>query len=212
MKLPLLITYLKLIEHQPYLLEEEVVYEKSPELNSDNQNFKPANPLVVGETYSVQELLEHAVINSDNDAAAMLAAHLGDAQYRNTLVELGVYIPLGVDTVDFITAKTYANIFRILYNASYLSRESSEFALDLMSRSQFKGIAEPLPPSTVVSHKFGELELTENNNVYLFQLHDCGIVYKESRPYTLCIMTQGKNFDDLYSVLKDFSTIVYNAM
>ncbi len=213
LKVPLMITYFKLAELQPSILDEKFVYERSDALNSDNQTFKPRNPLVPGQAYSVENLIERMVTDSDNSAAAMLAARLDNTLYRNTLVELGLNIPINVEYVDFLTAKSYGNVFRVLYNASYLTRPFSEKALSVMSRSAFKGIAESVPAETAVSHKFGERQVDDaGGHSILRELHDCGIVYKKERVYSLCIMTQGNNFDDLYSVIKSFSTIVYEAM
>ncbi len=212
LKVPLMITYFKLAELEPGILNERFVYEKSSTLNSDNQTFKPQNPLVPGQTYSVETLIEHMVTDSDNDAAAMLAARLDNALYRQTLIELGINVPFGNDYVDFLTAKTYANIFRTLYNASYLQRIYSEKALSIMSKSAFGGMAESIPESVTVAHKFGELQLDMNGRSALRQLHDCGIIYKKDRAYSLCIMTQGDNFDDLYSVIKGLSALVYTEM
>jgi hypothetical protein len=38
---------------------------------------------------------------------------------------------------DFLSVKDMATFFRILYNASYLGRENSEYALKLLSQVDF---------------------------------------------------------------------------
>ncbi len=214
MKLPLMIAYYKLAEVQPEILNAKLVYKHSEVLNDSLQNFRPAQPLVEGQEYSVQELIEHMMAESDNNAAAMLLSRVDTSLINNTLVELGVRIPRDENVYDFVTAKSYANIFRILYNASYLNREYSEKALELMANSSFKGIAESLPKETSVSHKFGEREVvnTATGLVDSRELHDCGIIYKNGKPYSLCIMTEGKNFDDLLSIIKDISRLTYEKI
>jgi len=214
LKVPLMLAYYKLAEIQPTLLDTPLVYaQQSSELNNSTQDFKPSNGLVLGNTYTVEQLIEHMIINSDNNAAALLLTHIDQTIFDSTMVDLGVKIPGNMQTFDFLTAKTYGNIFRTLYNASYLNRDFSEKALELMSSSTFKGIAEPLPTGVVVSHKFGEREVDAvDGTSQSRELHDCGIVYKGDSPYSLCIMTEGRSFDDLLSVIKDLSAITYQQL
>jgi len=214
LKLPLMIAYYKLSEIEPALLTTELPYTATENFDDTNQNFKPAATLVVGQSYTVEQLLEDMVVNSDNNAAVSLLSHLDPTLFNNTLIDLGIKIPQATGTIDFITVKSYANIFRILYNASYINRDNSQKALALMSKSVFKGIAEPLPASATVADKFGEREVdNQDGSVRTRELHDCGIVYgKGVNPYTICIMTEGKNFDDLLSVIHDLSKLTYQML
>jgi beta-lactamase class A len=217
LKMPLMIAYFKLAEIQPTLLTTQLVYTPSPLLNDSSQDFAPAKTLVEGQSYTVEQLIENMIINSDNNAAAMLLAHIDPDIFNNTLIDLGIKIPskMGSDGggYDFVTVKSYANIFRTLYSASYLTRDYSEQALELMASSSFKGIAEPLPAGTLVAHKFGEREVdNQDGTSQKRELHDCGIIYKGERPYSLCIMTEGKDFAQLLSIIKDISTIAYTNL
>jgi len=42
------------------------------------------------------------------------------------------------------------------------------------------------------------------------QLHDCGIVYCPRRPYLLCVMTRGDDFQELTGTIRDLSRLVYS--
>jgi beta-lactamase class A len=212
MKLPLMISYFKVAEIEPSLLKTTLVFEPSSALNSSTQDFAPQQKLVPGQTYTVEQLIEHMIIYSDNDAEAVLADHLDPTIFNQTLVDLGIKIPQNNSTVDFVTPKTYAGIFRTLYNSSYLSRDDSEKVLELLSKSTFTGLADPLPQGTVVAHKFGEREVDSYGSVATRELHDCGIVYKSDRPYSICIMTAGTNWNDMLSVIHDLSEMAYKAL
>ncbi len=59
-----------------------------------------------------------------------------------------------------------------------------------------------------VSHKFGE---AGTGNVER-QLHDCGIVYFPDHPYLACIMTRGKDTDELKKSIVDISRFIYEKI
>lgn len=213
LKLPLMVAYFKIAEIQPSILDAQVIYTRSTELNDSTQDFAPPKTLVEGQSYAVSQLIEYMMVYSDNNAAAALLGRLDPALFENTLVELGIKVPGSASNYDFVTVKTYGNIFRVLYNASYLNRTYSEKALEIMASSSFKGIAEPLPLDTVVAHKFGEREVnTPDGKLVTREFHDCGLIYKGARTYSLCIMTEGKDFAALSGIVKDISKLVYEKL
>lgn len=214
LKLPLMIAYYKIAEIEPTILDRQLTYASSSSLNDSSQDFVPANTFVFGQKYTVEQLIENMTINSDNNSASVLLSHIDENIFNNTLVDLGLKIPAGSSQVDFVTAKTYASIFSMLYNASYLNRDFSQKALTLMSKSAFKGIAAGLPSDSIVADKFGEREVDNpDGSVAKRELHDCGIVYdKDERPYSICIMTEGKNFKDLQAILKDLAKITDDSL
>jgi hypothetical protein len=67
-----------------------------------------------------------------------------------------------------------------------------------------------VPENVVVAHKFGEKVLDEAAGTY--QLHDCGIVYAGDTPYSLCVMTQGKDIDRLAGFISEVSALVYSEV
>jgi hypothetical protein len=107
-----------------------------------------------------------------------------------------------------MSVKDYASFFRILYNASYLSKDSSQKALSLLSEVDFTdGLRGGVPKDVPVANKFGERQVGTTQ-----QLHDCGIVYLTDHPYLLCIMSRGSDFDELASSIKTVSHLVYIEM
>src|SRR5262249_2238814 len=162
----------KVAEVEPSLLDTKIIYTPSQLLNADSQDFAPPDPLVVGQSYTVEQYIEHMIIDSDNNAAAILLAHIDSDVFDNTLIDLALKIPGNMQNYDFVTAKTYAAIFRMLYNASYLNRNYSQKLLNLLSSATFKGMAQSLPASVVVAHKFGEREVDNpDGTVQTRELH-----------------------------------------
>jgi beta-lactamase class A len=146
------------------------------------------------------------IIYSDNNAAALVTEVLGKEKIINASREMGVEVPENTDGFS-ITVKTYSSFFRILFNASYLDRETSEAALGLLAATEFnKGITRDLPSSIKVAHKFGERNFEKEGYV---QLHDCGIVYYPEHPYLICVMSRGKNFYNLEDFIATVSKELY---
>ena len=122
--------------------------------------------------------------------------------------DLGLDVPGVFTPDDFMTVKGYASFFRILYNASYLNKEMSNKALELLSKAEFaKGLTAGVPKDIVVAHKFGERTHGPEK-----QLHDCGIIYFPHRSYILCVMTRGDRWENLTSIIRTVSRIVYDEV
>ncbi len=208
-KVPLMIAYFKFAQISPNILNEKLIYEISAEGNS-TEHFRAKGRLETGKEYSVIQLIEEMITNSDNNSAEMLVNHIDPNFFNSVLLELGIRIPKNMELYDFVTVKTYGNVYRVLYNASYLNREYSEKALTLLGKSSFKGMADPLPSHVKVAHKFGEREIGNMSDaVVTKELHDCGIVYKNGGAYSLCIFTEGRDFEQLLAIIKEVSKTVY---
>lgn len=205
LKVPLLISVLKKSEQNPRLLKKEIVYKKDDQLNI-KQHYMFGLPLEVGKKYLVEDLLNKMIEKSDNEAANLLLKSLTYEEISDSYTDLGLHTP---DSAG-VSTRTYASFFRILYNASYLSKQNSEYALDLLSKTDFlNGLAAGLPDDIVVAHKFGEKGIQGSDIV---QLHDCGIVYYKTNPYILCVMTKGKDFDILSQIIAQISRNIYKVV
>lgn len=204
LKVPLALSIRRKIESQPDFLNQKVAM-NLPDQGA-GQHFTPPSKAVPGQTYTIQQLLDLSLIDSDNNATDLLITQLTDNELRNSYTDLGIQVPVDNPNGYTVDVSTYASFFRILYNASYLTRADSEdFLMDLSHSTFTKGIVAGLPTGTVVAHKFGEFSTNSTA-----QLHDCGIVYKPGHPYMLCVMTQGNDFDNLASTIADISRSVWN--
>jgi beta-lactamase class A len=208
LKVPNMITLLKEAEKDPTLLKRQLVYTKK--LSDGIPYFPATKTLEMNTSYTVEELIERMVKYSDNEAMYLLRDNFDATLFNQLYIDLSIATPDDTISDDFMTVKTYASFFRILYNASYLSIDSSEKALEILTQTDFKnGLVAGVPKNTIVAHKFGERTYTDDGTK---QLHDCGIIYHPNDPYLLCVMTRGDNFDTLVGVIKDTSASVWNEM
>lgn len=210
MKVPLMIAYYKQAEGNPALLNKQVVLQDGDP--SFYQNITSGAKLEVGKKYSIEEVINFMIINSDNGAMMTLLENIEQGQLDRVYQDLGISIPNVRTPEDFMSVKEYASFFRILYNAAYLNEEYSEKALNLLSQTSFvDGLAAGIPFNLKISHKFGERRnpaLGTSSN----QLHECGIIYFPGHPYLLCVMTRGSDFNQLASFIADTSKLVYETM
>ena len=207
LKVPLMIAYFKLSEKDPNILNKKILFNLPGDENLI-ENIKPKKVIEKNKEYTIKELIEYMIIYSDNNAKTFLFLNISENDLSRIYTDLGIEIP-GIRNVDdFMSVKDYASFFRVLYNASYLNREMSEKALDLLSKTDFEdGIVKNLPRNIKVSQKFGERRIDD-----ISQLHDCGIVYKSKNPYLICVMTRGRSIDDLKKVIQNLSFETYTSI
>lgn len=205
LKVPMLISYYKLADNDPSILNKVIEYKTQAVDNT--QYYSPSQQIEVGKKYTVEELLKYMTYYSDNNAAYLLSQNIDPKEFDKVFQALGLGDP-DINKPYPVDTKTYAGFFRILFNASYLSKSSSEKVLDLLSHTEFnRGLQGLIPKSIVVSHKFG---IRTDGNVN--QLHDCGIVYYPGHPYLLCIMSRGGTFDNMASSIAEVSKFVFDQV
>ncbi len=205
LKVPMMMAYMKAGMDNIGLLVKKVKFAK-PFVGMPSNNIP--DKLEVGKEYTISELMVRMLINSDNDATLLLHQNIDPKFYTKTLKELELNVPEMVSGDDnYLSVIDYSRIWRILYNASYLNRNNSNYALFLLTKAIF---AEGIPtgtPGKTVAHKFGEW--ASNGTI---QLHDCGVVYDGDDTYMLSIMTKGKNRATLASVIADISKAVQGSV
>jgi len=204
LKVPLMMAFLDEAQRNPWILQKKVKYEGDRKDYNSLEYIKPEHYVEYGKTYTVDELLYLMITYSDNNAAVLLG-NIGWAYTKRVynafglpqLNEMGAEYPISV--------QNYASFFRVLYNASFLSPDMSNKALNMLAADHFmRGIEAGVPPGVKVANKFGERESGNER-----QFHDCGIVYYPNYPYLLCIMTKGDDTEKLISAVEDISRITY---
>lgn len=205
LKVPILISYYKLAEIDPSILQKKIKY--SEKLAENNQYFAPSKELEIRKEYTVEELIQYMTDYSDNNAAALLSKNIAPVEFDKVFESLGFGRP-DINKPYPVDAKTYASFFRVLFNASYLNKDYSERALENLTHSEFdKGLKAYLPNDLIVSHKFGIRSDGDLN-----QLHDCGIVYYPNKPYLICVMSRGGTFDNMAESIAEVSKYVYDKI
>ncbi|MDB4992347.1 MAG: hypothetical protein JWL75_592 [Parcubacteria group bacterium] len=210
LKVITLIGVLRASESNPHLLSDHISVPASISIPTagGQEYYPPADPVHSGMTYSVQDLLQRMIVQSDNGANALLTTIIGDSTTNANYTNLHISLPKNGTTLD-ISPQEYSHLFRVLYNSSYLNNADSEYALQLLSHTTFTpGLAAGIPASTTVAHKFGE-NIYPNNAL---GLNDCGIIYYPGHPYFLCVMTKGSDFSTLASVIKNISQITWQQV
>ncbi len=212
LKLPLAFVFFRSAEVQPELLSKPLQYEGSADVFL--QRVKPKQSAVPNTQYPIEQLLALMLTYSDNAAYEMLESFLAETEHRTNL-RLGTFQEIGLinptDRVEeTVSVRGYAALFRLLYNASYLSPEYSEKILDMLVQSDYDaGIRAPIPASIKVAHKFGERDFADSDSK---QLHDCGVIYYPKNPYLLCVMSIGTDWSELEETISEISKMVYDEV
>lgn len=206
MKVAIMVAYYKLVEAGEISLQQTYIYQPAPQIA-----YETPSVLEEGKPYNIAELIMYLITKSDNGAKDMLLAHIPISTLNSVYSNLGIEQPSPGEEYK-ISAKNYALFLRILYNATYLNRQSSEEALELLSHSEFKdGLAAGVPSTVLVAHKFGEKVNDDGQgHVVEQEFHDCGIVYAPTGDYLLCVMTKGQEKEKLVGLIREISSQVYN--
>lgn len=207
-KLPLAMSIYKTAETKPEILTENILYDKPVEGNIQ-QNIPPEKQAQVGHTYSIPELISDMLIYSDNISTILLSNALNNSVNFSSIFE-ELHMPYEPNNQGNISTKSFATLYRMLYNSSYLTKQDSEHVLDVLTQShEEKSLFDGVPDSIPVAAKFGERAYTENSTIFL---HNCGIVYYPKHPYLLCVMTKGNSRDKQASVIKEISKTTYQTL
>ncbi len=208
-KVPVLIAYLHMADLDPTILDKTLSFSGS--LKTDPNVTRAEETIEANTLYTVRELLTKMIVYSDNYSYTVLTDALNTSPpvipyytFRDLDVLRMMMDPKG----DFISIQSYANLFGTLYNTGYLSKDMSQYALDLLSKATFEeGLTAGIPENIRTAHKFGQRMIGSES-----ELHDCGIVYHPKTAYILCVMTSGKSFSVQQSAIAEVSRITYDTV
>lgn len=210
LKVPTMVAYLKEAEENPIILNTSIAYD--PRV-MPTEPFITPSALITSRAYTMQELIDQMIVNSDNGATFTLLSRINPEFLHAVYVALGIQDP-GDDSSNYkISARTYGLFFRVLYNSTYLSPRYSERALKILSQTTFvDGLVAGVPKGTVVSHKYGEHVFSQNGAATGVELSDCGIIYYPEHPYLLCVMVNAKDTLVASALIAKISRTVYDAV
>jgi beta-lactamase class A len=214
LKIATLMAFLEQSESNPALLSDSVKIPASfPNNDSDQDYYPPPHPLSPGNTYTNAQLLTAMISSSDNNAVVWLDDELGPTPLNTIYTDLQMPQE-NSGGIDYMSPGLFSRLYRVLYNATYLSPELSEKTLEILTHTDFaQGIPSGVPASTTIAHKFGERTFTTSaGTVTGRELHDCGIVYYPNNPYFICVMTKGTSFPALEKIISDISALVWNQI
>lgn len=213
LKMPLFIAYLKWSEENPAILKKTITvpsYEaaKDATFTQGVDMLLDQNILDENKTYTIERLLTEMMIGSSDQATIALREEIDPAYLLRVHNELGIILPGKKNIEGYISLKEYSTFFRILYNADYLSPKSSEFALNLLTQTDFsEGISYGVGSQVVLANKSGE-RIYSKDNKRVHQIHDCGIVYYSEYPYIVCISGHGDDVSKLPRIIGETAKII----
>ncbi len=203
LKIPELISFYKMNEMEPGLLNKRITYNKAYNLPVE-VHFN-SKSIELGKTYTIKELLHYMIAYSDNNATMLLNEQMDYGVFQKVFSDLGIPVPDLTKNQLTISASDVSLFLRALYNASYLNSIDSETCIELLSYSDFKiGLIAGLPLNTKTANKYGEAG--DGNTSYL---NETGIIYIQNSPYLLTVMTKGRDLKLLTKVISNISSTVY---
>ena len=162
-------------------------------------------------TYSIEELIEYMIIDSDNTAANALTDMVGmdninsfisSKKFSNTSLNRKMMdvdmINAGVvnDTCVIDLIKT----FELLEEGNFINEDHDKKMLTVMKKQKMRSkIPGDLPRTIEVANKSGELENIEN---------DAGIVYTDKGAYALAILLDGP-ISNKRDIIANLSKLIY---
>jgi len=149
----------------------------------------------VGSSFTVEEIIEIMITESDNTATNMLIERLTFDYLNSFFKKYGLaHTNLSRKMMDFryrrkglenyITAADIAYLLEKIYRKEFLDKVTSEKCLSVLLRQKVNDrIPAKLPADTPVAHKTGlEREVC----------HDAGIVFSPQGDFLICVLTKSK--------------------
>lgn len=209
LKVPIMMAYFKESKDDSAVLSRTHYYVENDE--ADDLITRPL--LESRRNHSVGDLIRAMIIQSDNTAMQILQSNADQSLLEETYGALGISDPSGSTEIYKLSAKQYALFFRVLYNGTFLDREMSNRALELLAESEFDlGLRAGTPENIKVANKYGVRGFTEPDGSHGVELSDCGIVYDPSSPFLLCVMAHGGNAYVLADFIKNIAETVYRSV
>jgi beta-lactamase class A len=192
-------------------LDEKITLKRAQKVPGSGvlKNEKP------GKDYTIEELMEFMISESDNTAANMLTERLGMDYLNGCFKRMGLKSTnlsrvmmdfesrkMGIE--NYTTAADMALLLEKMYRGKLLNAAVSRKCLTILAGQKVKDrIPKKLPHSTVVAHKTG-LEKGV--------CHDVGIVYTKKGNFLIAALTRhkSKTARDAKNLIADISLDTYN--
>jgi beta-lactamase class A len=204
MKLPILIAHLKQEELTPGHLNKQ--YKLNSPMSGMPVQTVQGKSIELGKAYTVSELLRYMIVESDNQANALLNQIVNPLLVQKFFKDLGLPVPSAQQSQVLMKVADVSKFMHLLYNATYLRNDLSEYALELLSETRFRdGIRSVAPAGIPICSKFGERGQLGTD---VFEIHETSIVYLDNSPFLFTLMTRGNNRENQQSVIQRISAAV----
>jgi len=198
-KVPMAMYVLSLVERGRADLSDPVTYDPVDweEGAGSLQSF-----VTEGSNFPVGELIERAIVESDNIATNMLVRHFGMANIRQFMRALGGSVMVSEEGRNATTPREMAGYLEALYTRQAIEdRELRLHLLDLLQNTIYQQrIPAGVPESVPVANKVGTLAGFVN---------DVGLVMLPRYPYILSVYSEGVDEGPGTAAIAEISRIVY---
>jgi len=204
LKLTILLAYLKKAQDQPGLLDRKLFYAQP--FSSVPVQTIIGSSITPGHSYAIRELIRFMLVESDNQANALLNNSIEPEYALRVFEDLDMTVPDKSAASITMTCIEVSRFLRLLFNSSYNSPELSEYALELLTGIKFTdGIRSAFPLGVTIAHKFGERGFIGSQER---QLHETSLIYLEGKVLLLTIMTKGTDIDSQAGLIRELSSVV----
>jgi beta-lactamase class A len=156
-----------------------------------------------GGWYPVENLVNRAIIYSNNVAVNMLGRHLGWQNIRDWSRKIGGELYREADASPSTTALNEVGWWRYLYQVSQQDPKAADLILGPLRQVAYTGrIAAGLPEGVPYVHKFGS---------YDGYFHDGAIIWGK-HPYVLVVMTHGAEEEQADEAIAQVTAAIHQVM
>ncbi|MDP2930375.1 MAG: serine hydrolase [bacterium] len=211
LKVPLAVGAMKEVDEGNWTLDSEFLMDA----RYKDKNFGSLWQVEDGTALTLRRLIEEMLQYSDNTAANILFDKLSSEERDNIYYHIGIINPeapfeqaANRPVFRKLTPKDLATMFRAIFNATYLTRRSSQYILDTLTKTKFdKTLASEIPPDIKVAHKVANFFVSDPKRPKNY--HDCGIAYLPKHPYLYCVMTQDRTAEAAQRIIVDIGNKIY---
>ena len=209
-KVPVMVEVFERLAHGDFDLNRTVTLQRSDK----DWGWGDLSDARLGSKYTVARLLALMITESDNTATNMLIRLVGRKAINREMAALGLAQTRLHDYIRSEGPIRYAlrssagdmvKLLTAMARYQLVDEWSSRAMISIMAGQHHNGlIPAPLPTGTTIAHKTGELHDT---------LNDVGIVYLESEPYVMAVMTTNlRTLDAGYTFIHGVSRVAYREL
>lgn len=211
LKVPIAMGAMKNVDNGKWTLETSFVMDAKYK----DKTFGSLWQVEDGTPLTLRRLIEESLQYSDNTATNILYDNLTAAERDDIYYHIGLMNPEApMDTAanrpmfKKLSAKNLGSVFRALYNATFLTRKSSQYLLDTMTNTKFdKNLSRDIPEHVKVAHKMAAFFTRDESQPKNY--HDCGIAYEPDHPYLYCVMTQNLDAQQAQQLITNVGGVTF---
>ena len=182
-----------------YNIDLDTEFEMTEELLNSPSELIGGKP--VGTMFTVRELIEAALVKSDNTAYKMLYHYIGYEKFNRYAASLGMRHRMTDDNYWFrMSVRDTGKYLKEMYNFMN-QHENGGFLRECMTNSEYDMFAAALPERSV-AEKYGYLPQEE-----FYTLGDCAVVSGDT-DYLVVMYTRGKGEEPDTQIFRDIAPII----